>query len=160
MSLKTVSTLASGSSLACDIAPWQVAARLRWQLAAELKKVNLDFTAGIVQALLIAAAEPDKSKAKSQVLAAIGGEDLNTVKNLMLQLVGSPDLEGIIFECLSRCTLNNVKITMETFESEGARADFYEAALEVLKTNITPFFGRLLSTLRSPGATATPAGQR
>lgn len=158
MSLKTTTTLPGGSVLACDIAPWGVAARLRWQLAVELKKVNLDLSAQVVQGLLLALAETDKSKAKVQVLSAIGGEDVNTVKNLALQLIGSPDLEAIIFECLLRCTLNNVKITPEVFESEDARGDYYDAALEVLKTNIVPFFRKRLSTLKIPSKTATAAG--
>ena len=158
--MMTTTPLPSGSNFAGQIAPWQVAARLRWTLAAELKAVSLDFSSGIVQALLRAGAEPDKAKAKILALGALGSEDVDVLKNLLMQLVGSPTLESVIFECLVRCTLNGTKITAETFEGEGARADFYPAAVEVLKINILPFFGNLLSTLSLPKATETASTQK
>ena len=143
-----VATLPSGSKLGMQVASWGIVGRLRWTLAAQLKAVNLDLSGGFVRGLFAAAATGDGK----QVLKVIGGEDLDTFKNLVLQLVGSPELEASIFDCALCCTLNGVKITKDIFESEDARSDYYPIVWEVLKLNLRPFFKSLLSTLPSPSS--------
>ncbi len=153
--IQDVATLPSGSKLSMQIAAWQIAANLRWTLAQELKAVGMDFSSGFIQGLLRVAltdtkTEEDKTKRRAALLTIIGNEEVDTLKNLLMQLGGSPRLEGVIFDCLISCTYNGVKITKDTFEPEDARADFYPLVWEVLKLNLRPFFKSLVSTLSSP----------
>lgn len=57
----------------------------------------------------------------------------------------------LVLKCAERCVyvINGVsqKITLETFESESARGDFYEVMVKIAIENIKPFFGKLLTAL-------------
>jgi hypothetical protein len=144
--IQDTATLPSGSKLSMQVASWGIVGRLRWTLSAQLKAVHLDFSNGLVRSLLVAAATGDRDA----ILKAIAGEDLETFKNLVLQLAGSPELESAVFDCALCCTLNGVKITKDIFEDEDARSDYYPIVWEVLKLNLRPFFKSLVSTLPTP----------
>lgn len=148
-----VVTLATGNKLSMQVAAWKSVGFLRWVLARELKAVNLDFSSNLVQGFLRAAGEKDKTVAMGHILKALGGEEVDTVKNVFLQLLGSSDLETCLFDCMHCCTYNGVKIVPDTFEPESAREDFYPIVWEVLKLNLRPFSKTprsMLSTLTPP----------
>lgn len=73
----------------------------------------------------------------------LAGKDINSIKNVVFQLVGSDAVEACVFDCLKRCTLNGQRITKETFEDESARGDFLPCAWEVIKINLRPFVSGL-----------------
>lgn len=148
--IQDVATLPSGAKLSMQVAAWGIAANLRWAIAQEMKAVGMDFSSGLIQGLLKAASLEDMTQKRVAILKLLGNEEVDTLKNLLMQLGGSPRLEGVIFDCLICCTYNGVKITKDIFEPEDARADFYPIVWEVLKLNLRPFFKSLLSTLSSP----------
>ena len=67
--------------------------------------------------------------------------------SLFLAADSSQEVFSCLFKCLEKSTYNGVKITMDTFEDEAARLDFYEVVFYCLKVNIFPFFKYLCSRL-------------
>lgn len=132
-------TLKSGAVLQVGIASFTEANRLLKAVALELAKVefsidNLDFS-------------------------ALGGRDINTLKNALLQVVASESIETALFVCMKRCLYDDVQITRDTFEPEKTRPDYIPVAWEVMKANLSPFF----SGLRFGSSTAagqTPGDQK
>lgn len=113
--------LKSGSTLELNIAPYSMGWKLTQVFANELKSVGID---------LSSIANGDGVDAN---------EAFGMLKDLFLQMLGSPALEQSIFECMGRCLYNGEKITRSTFEDVSARRDFIPCAVEVAKFNLAPF---------------------
>lgn len=156
--ISETTTLPSGAKLAMQTAQWRTVGTLRRSLANQLKAVKLELSSSLVQGFMSVAVSENLAPATKQaaLLAVLGVEDVDTVKNMVFQLLGSEGLEDAMFDCMNSCTYNGARITPNTFESEGAREDFYPIVWEVLKLNLRPFFKGLVSTLPTP--TIPPSG--
>ncbi len=126
--MKETLALRSGRSLELGMAPFSVGMKLFKVIANELKLVDVDLG--------------------SLDLSKIAGKDINTLKNAILQLLGSDALEAAVFACMEKCLLEGQRVTRQTFEPEDMRGDFLPVAWEVIKFNLSPFFSSLgLSSL-------------
>lgn len=122
--------LKSGAVLAVGIAPFSDATKLFKTVANELKKVEVNLT--------------------SIDMKNIMSNDINSIKNLIFQILGSDEMEECFFKCAIRSTINGAKVQPSSFESEDARGDYLPVAWEVIKANLSPFFKNLdLSSLTS-----------
>lgn len=72
--------------------------------------------------------------------------NLNSLVSAVFSIIGSEELDNALIECLSRSRYNREKITLETFEDEKAREDYYEVLMKCAEINLTPFFKGLVST--------------
>lgn len=115
-------TLASGSTLEVQIAPFSTGTKLYKTIANELKTVDVG---------------------GSLSLSQLGSLGLNDAKAAIFQLMGSDALEAAVFECMKFCLYNGEKISRATFEEVDARGDFLPCAWEVVKLNVSPFFKNL-----------------
>jgi hypothetical protein len=68
-------------------------------------------------------------------------------KDLFCVGFASPEIEGSIWECMKRCTLNtgagDLKIDADTFEPVARRDDYVKVCVEVVRENVLPFFKSL-----------------
>lgn len=119
------------------MAPFSVASKLRKIVAVELLKVEIDL---------------GKINLGTEI-RNLDGRSLNTLKNVVCQLLASDAVESAFFECAARCTIDGAAIKRDTFENPDARGDFLPVAWEVIRFNLSPFFEGLdLSSLTSaPG---------
>ena len=117
--MKESLTLPSGRELQLGIAPFAVGMKLVKTLAAEAKNVDVEL--------------------ESLDLSKLAGKNLNSIKNLVLQMLSSDALEAALFQCMERCLLDGQKITRQTFEPEDMRQDFFPVAWEVIAFNVAPF---------------------
>ena len=132
MTTATSIDLPSGAKLEVFVAPFAVGTKLYKVIANELKSVSVG---------------------ENLDLGNLGSLDLNDLKSIFLQLLGSDALEAALFECFKWSTYNGLKVSRETFEPIEARGDYLPAAWGVLKINVTPFFkslGSLLSEFDAP----------
>ncbi len=127
-------TLKNGHVLGLTIADFGPANRLRKEMVRELRTVRVDTDIDL-QAL-----QKNPGKLFEMELDA---KTLNTVKDLVCQLLGSDAVEAAALECMKKCTLQGEKITLGSFEKEETREDFLVVAWEVIKTNVGPFFAGL-----------------
>ena len=125
--------LPSGARLEIHLAAPEAAFDLLDKTTAELRAVNLDLS--------------------SLNLEELEARDINVVKNLVCQFLGSRPLRDAVFACAAGCLYNEQRITRETFMPAEARADFFPVAWGVIKANLAPFFaglGSLSGASRSP----------
>lgn len=121
-------TLKSGAMLELQMAPFADGMNLFKVIVNEVKQVDVDLSGLDV--------------------AGLASKDLNSIKNLIFQLLGSDAVERCFFLCAARCLHNGQKITKATFEPAESRGDYLPTAWEVIKFNIAPFFSGLdLSSL-------------
>lgn len=126
-------TLESGAILTIQIAPFSLGWKLSQVIARELAQVRLELDASVD-------------------LKKLGGNDVNTLKNVAFQLLQSETLERAVFACMEKCLYNGQRITAQTFEPEDARQDYLPVAWEVIKVNLRPFVKNLGSLLSAAGA--------
>lgn len=105
-------TLPSGLELQITPAPFADAKELYQAFLEELKQMKLDGATNI---------------------------DHNFIKDLFCVGFSSKKIEDKIWKCLNRCTYDKSKITLDTFESEQARSDYFDILFEVAKVNVMPF---------------------
>ena len=74
------------------------------------------------------------------------GTDLSAIFAPLMALDSSEEVNKAIFKVAQRSTYNGQKITLEIFEEEEAREDYYSVILEVLKVNLNPFKKGLVSS--------------
>lgn len=77
--------------------------------------------------------------------------DLNNVDSLLDAILATDSDESVnkaIFNCLAKSTYNKEKITLDIFEDENARENYYEIIINCLKINLTPFLKPLISKLK------------
>lgn len=128
MSEQTEITLKSGAMLELHMASFADGMKLFKVIVNEVKQVDVDLSGLDVQGL--------------------AGKDLNSIKNLIFQLLGSDAVEQAFYQCAAKSLHNGQKITKATFEPTESRGDFLPTAWEVIKLNIAPFFSGLdLSSL-------------
>lgn len=79
------------------------------------------------------------------VMREVAGLDFDreSTINLYARLAASRAIKEALWPCIERATYNGAKITLDTFEPEAARADFYVVAQEVLVFNLRPFLTSL-----------------
>lgn len=130
--------LPSGATLLISIADFDEANRLKKTIARELASVRIDL--------------------KSLSLEDIAIEEIDSVKNIALQLLASDAVEAALWPCMSRCLYNNTPIDRKTFLAESAREDFHPIAWEVARYNLRPFVKSLLSLFKT-SAPAEPNDQ-
>lgn len=140
-------TLDSGAVLNVTMAPFKDGNDLRKAVLRELETVRISF-------------DLDIGKVKEIFTKGGGDEVVNAIKNLILKLASSEEIEARVWKCLERATYDNVKITKETFEPEAARGDYLIVLKEVLWFNLSPFFKNLSSMLPDLGAVSNTASQK
>lgn len=137
--MRTQTTLASGRTLVLNLVPFAVGMKLFKTIANELKSADIDLA--------------------SLKMKDIADADVNGIKNAVLQLAGSDALQGVIFECFARSTIDGARIVPDSFEALEHRADYFPAAWEVMKFNLTPFFAGIdwKSLTKGPQTSDAPA---
>ena len=89
-------------------------------------------------------------------------QDLGALKDLLIQVATSEEVDKALFACLEKCSYKGVRVTRALFDdkdlAEEARADFYDMAWNVVKVNCGPFFKQALSLLKA--SQKTPAAGR
>ena len=93
-------------------------------------------------------------------------KDISAYKDLIFKVVISRTVRDAFFRCAACCTYQAPsasapdRITRNTFQPEGARADFYPVAGEVVVLNLAPFFKnlKLPSWMQSPPAGSAAPG--
>jgi hypothetical protein len=136
--METAITLKSGAILELKMAPFSSGMKLFKTIANELKGVDVEL-GGLD-------------------LKEIGSKDINSLKNVIFQLLGSDAIEACFFDCAKHSLHEGQKISRLTFEPENARGDYLPVAWEVIKFNIAPFFSGLdLSSLTK--SKPKPSGQ-
>ncbi len=143
--MNQTTTFKSGNRLTIQCAPFAVATALRRAVASELKAVAID-TSGIDFGNLLGSGVP-----------------LNTIKDLLMQLLASEKIENAVWDCIEKgpVLLNDMKMTRTMFDGptgEPLRVDYLNSAMEVALANLTPFFAGLDLSWLKPAKTETPSG--
>lgn len=110
----------SGKKVVVNTAPWVDAKNLKAAIEKEASKAGFKFD---MQA------------------------DISSLLSMALSVDSSPDVETALYSCLARCTRDNNKITMQTFDAKEAREDYYEIVKSCLMENFAPLVVSLLSVL-------------
>lgn len=79
-----------------------------------------------------------KEMAQSNIAIDLSA-DISVVVKFVFQVDSSETIYEAIMKCLSKGTYNTVKITDATFETQGAREDWYDILEACLKVNYFPF---------------------
>lgn len=74
--------------------------------------------------------------------------DIGGIIEAVLSLTTDPALRTWLFKCSERALFDNNKVNEDFFEAAGNRKYYYPIMVEVLKVNLSPFFG-LASSLFS-----------
>lgn len=137
-------TLKSGRVLCLDLAPFGIGNKLRKTVFAALRGVQI---------------EADKIDMNFDLakpnLGAMDPKMLNTLKNVVCEMMSNDAVEACFFECAVRCRIGSTqevakKITRETFDSAEMVGEYLPVAWEVVRFNLAPFFENLdLSSLTS-----------
>lgn len=122
--------LKSGAMLELKMAPFSKGTKLFKVIAAELKGVEIELGD----------------------IGNLGSRDINSLKNVVFQLIGSDALESAFFDVAQHSLHNGQKIIRATFEPEDARGDYLSTAWEVIKFNIAPFLSGLDLSLLTKGS--------
>ena len=157
--------LPSGHELVINSVPYAAAKRLRRLVAAEMVKVDAKFSEGLIPALLVKEIDPktgavDEDKRKGNVLAALSGTDLNTVKNFLFQLLASEEIEDAVLDCMEKWMLDGIAVKAETFHPDDRRGDLIPCAVEVGRYALLPFFESLGFSSSSQSNQAESAAQK
>jgi len=67
--------------------------------------------------------------------------DIGWIIDPILSLATNEEVQTILFECCKSALIGKDKINPDFFESEDNRKYYYPIMFEVIKTNLTPFFG-------------------
>lgn len=65
--------------------------------------------------------------------------DANFFKDLFCAGLSSKEIEACLWKCISRCLIDNTKITPDTFEPIDKRDDYLTVCFEIAKANVMPF---------------------
>ena len=119
----TIKILPSGAKLEISLPSFTEAHNLQKAVAAELKGITLDPTMDLTS--------PD------------------LLKTLFCTALSSDKILECIFACMKRCTYNDSKMSMDTFEEENARQDFNIACFEIAQEALGPFVKNLSVLLKT-----------
>ena len=143
--------LPSGHELTVNHVQYGAAAKLRRLVSAEIVKIDVRFSDSMIPALL--------SKDRELVLAALSGTEVNTLKNLLFQLLSSEEIEATVIDCMAKWLLDGDAVKAETFEPDDRRGDLIPCAVEVGRYALLPFFENLGLPSSSPQDQAEKPGQ-
>lgn len=79
-------------------------------------------------------------------------EILNFMKDILITMDVSKELEEVIFKCLSHCLYDTVHvINRDLFDTikPDARADYYEIVFACIEENLKPFMKSLISAWKN-----------
>jgi len=120
--------LPSGSILKVNPAPFEDAKNLYQGVLAESKGVKIE----------------------------LGDNVYDMWKNIFCLALSSKEIENLVWKCLERCTINDKRVTKETFEPVAMRGDYIIVQVEVARINVEPFtkslyaqFGPLIEQVKS-----------
>jgi hypothetical protein len=117
--------LPSGASLEITLIPYEDAWAVTQMVSDELKGIDFDVNS-------IDWAEPVKT-------------DAFKLKGPILSILANKKIIEAFKLCRDRCLYNGQKIDNFTFEKKETRQDFIPVVFYVIKENIAPFFGGLIS---------------
>jgi len=80
---------------------------------------------------------------KSLTLDPNAQVDVNLYKDLVCSMLSSKRIESAVWACMTKCTINKLPITEETFEPVECRDDYLTVMIEIAKANIMPFMKSL-----------------
>lgn len=125
--------LSSGATLEVSIAPIRTGYRLFQAVVREFKKEGMGFNVSM----------DDEIKS----LKDLFGKNPQTFISGLLDVVSSDEVINIIMECgLSAVYTKNgksQKVSMEAFEDEDNRGDFFEVLKIIAEKNLFPFFPKV-----------------
>jgi hypothetical protein len=81
--------------------------------------------------------------------AAIENMEIGGFLDAALSVIGDKKVRAALFECAGRAEYNNQKINIDFFENN--RELYYPIMIEILKANVGPFVGGLISSLSEAG---------
>lgn len=142
-------TLESGAKLVINHVSLASAFKLKRLVSRELLKVNLSFSDAMIPAIM--------SKNRNNVIAALSGTEVNSLKDALLSLLGSEEIDEALVDCMLKWTLDGKPIKFETFEPDERRGDLYPCALEVAKEALLPFFSHLGFESSTPETETKPS---
>ena len=99
-------------------------------------------------------------------LSSLFQMDASNIKDIVLKVGTSEQVQEAIKKCMFSCTYKGVKdfnatrITNLTFEPEHNRGDYFLVAWEVATLNIVPFFANLVSKSSIPSGIITGNEQK
>jgi hypothetical protein len=120
-------TMPSGAELEIALAPFQDAKTLCKKVARELKTIKMDGKEEIFD---------DKMNINPML-----------IKDALLTVIDSEEIEEAISVCMKRCTYKGVRIDKDSFDSEESRGDYFQVCYEVAKENLLPFMKGLFAQL-------------
>lgn len=104
--------LPSGAILKIQLAPFADSRALYQAILEEARGLKLDMSADV---------------------------DGNFYKDIFCVGFSSKKIEACVWKCIERCLYNDLKMNLDTFEPEEARADYAVVLFEVTKENVSPF---------------------
>lgn len=113
--------LPSGKTLEVEDAPFEMARNLEMVITEEIRSMKF---------------QPD--------LDVMG----QLMKEGFLIALSSRKIDDALWECMKRCTYENIKISKATFEPVEAREDFHDVCFEVAQQNIRPFTKNLFAKFK------------
>lgn len=103
--------------------------------------------------------EAMKCLSKANILKDIdftkfSGMDVNklfaSISELIINADSSTEFEDAVFNCLGRCSCENISITKQLFDdTPELRADYYEIVTKCCEENLRPFFKSLATELNN-----------
>ncbi len=76
--------------------------------------------------------------------------DIGSILEMLMSVATDPKVQACLFTCCDRVLYGEDKVDIDFFEDPGNRVYYYSIMIEVLKTNLSPFFlklGSLFSNL-------------
>ena len=114
-------TTEAGKQVVINYAGFKDACELKRYIGLELLKVNVDIS--------------------DLLNKELDSQSINTLKNLLLTIDSSEEIEKCIFKCLSKSLYDNSRITRELFElDKEAVGEYYNILIACVKENLSPFF--------------------
>lgn len=135
-------TLSSGKILTIQKTSFENSSRLLRLILKEVQDAGLNFD----DSMLV------EGFSKKDLLDFVkeGNGVLDTLFNSAINVITSEPLEDVIFECASRSTWGDCKISKQLFDDEeDAIGDYFEICFYVAKEHILPFFKNLSMTSKS-----------
>ena len=127
--------LPSGSKFRLQDADFELSFELGQAILRELLAVKIDL-------------KIDVSKIDpSNPMASLGEMDLplDVLKNAIFSVLASREVRRLVDQAMTPCLYNGIRVDSKTFADRAARGDYLPAAWEVIKYNVGPFLGALLS---------------
>ena len=124
-------TLPSGAILDITLMPFETAWEVSQMVTKEIEKLAID------PSVMHMFSRDEKTD--------VNLSEIFNLKGPICSILANPVLVDAAKICFFKCTYNDVRIDKNTFEKVECRSDFIPAIYFVLKENLSPFFGSLLS---------------